>query len=241
MSAFSATPLPLRSLSPCDVAASRKVLVSARPMRLPTPTECIIRRYDGRITADRAAVDHDADELRRRLLQPEAALRAARALARVPVDGGGGGGEAAARRGLRAGRVLRQRRVRQRRVRVSGRTCSSDACASAVVPGGRPSAARARRRHHRRREHRRRRARLQQRLLGRPAELLARAACRSPRAVDGARDRMKRSRPDFHTVTCRSIMPNGMHAADARGACLDVCFRVPVLESTITTTRSAIR
>ena len=38
--AFATPPLPLRSVSPCDVAASRKVLVSARPMRLPTLPPC---------------------------------------------------------------------------------------------------------------------------------------------------------------------------------------------------------
>ena len=72
-SAFSATLLPLRSLSPRDVAASRKVFVSARSARLRALATCMIHRYADRIIANRAAFDHDADELRRRLRQPVAA------------------------------------------------------------------------------------------------------------------------------------------------------------------------
>ena len=72
-SAFSATLLPLRSLSPRDVAASRKVFVIARSARLRALATCMIHRYADRIIAHRAAVDHDADELRRRLRQPVAA------------------------------------------------------------------------------------------------------------------------------------------------------------------------
>ena len=62
-----ALPLPLRSLSPRDVAAPRRLLVSARSARLRAPPTCMIRSYDDSIKADRAAVDHDPDALRRRV------------------------------------------------------------------------------------------------------------------------------------------------------------------------------
>ena len=44
-----ALPLPLRSLSPRDVAAPRKVLVSARLTRLRALATCMMHRYADRI------------------------------------------------------------------------------------------------------------------------------------------------------------------------------------------------
>ena len=139
--------LPLRSLSPRDVAASRKVFVSARSARLRALATCMIHRYADRIIANRAAFDHDADELRRRLRQPVAASWATRALARAPVGGGGGGGEAAALLWLRAGLVSGPRLLRERRVRGSGRTSSARVSRRQARPGGRPAAPRGRSRY----------------------------------------------------------------------------------------------
>ena len=44
-----ALPLPLRSLSPRDVAAPRRLLVSARSARLRALSTCMIHRYAARI------------------------------------------------------------------------------------------------------------------------------------------------------------------------------------------------
>ena len=44
-----ALPLPLRSLSPRDVAAPRRLLVSARSARLRALATCMIHRYAARI------------------------------------------------------------------------------------------------------------------------------------------------------------------------------------------------